>query len=1163
MPSHPNLESTTPPVHDHSGGQPTESLTSICQKKIADYAVPVENYWSTDRLSPVALDRETTTVSEPRPIPSCYALSTIGSRSPAAEVRNSSASRCGGASPPSPENGAARSGVVQVLTPPRVVTLHKEADDSVQMKETEQAKRAARLQVFIRFTNLTFTPPRGLARQSVKEWAKTASCTQSSRQAIAGSDSVSGPCSKAPPPSAYARPRQILFGLSGYFAPGEIVGILGPSGAGKSTFLSVLCGRLKKGVGGLIDINGEPAPARMKKIVGYVMQQEYFFGNLTVEETLMYTARLRLGKKTSFAEKKARVEEVINSMKLNKCRGTRVGSAFCRGLSGGELKRLNIANELLLHPSLFLLDEPTSGLDASISTALLDMLKQLTRANRCTTVCTIHQPNSNVFMRFDRVIFLKDGHIVYQGKPSDVCAYFSSLNFHCPEGWNIADYALHVISASDDENFRRRSLTSTTAAGGDPITGSTHGEQVRLEREAAQRSSVLARYRINSFEEPKEVGSLSADASSLGRGPFACRAARTSSGSDRTRETNLFGEIIGRQTREAGSVEAASELRNGQQPGETEKDDDKLTGAYGAQPDFSAAHGLEAVCVVKHFCDGPLRPPEESTASALSAATSHAEDADNHFLIKAYQRRINITTFQLRLHDLSIDLVKDPSEQKTHGCKAEHGDSQKCDCDPIKDYSGCGGITQHDAADAFLASSMIKSHSLERTHSGEDEPGPKSGHDQRKPNTLLEEGAAAETSMNSFEVFTATAVEATHEHILEPLNNKTTRQNVRSLDLAEQTKSVSGENLALERMERRNILSSIHSCGCVLNRGTPQRNAEFSAGAPSLSNAQAWSDKLASFPAKKMEWPGRKFSKRTSFLSFDEEIKVAMSEPSYFQQVWVLVCRGIRKELKGKSTTLDLVQAAVIGAVVGSLYFQSCRDYSEEKLLDRMGLLYFTTSYYSFGPAYMAFTSFPAERAVISRERSSKAYKVSCYLLAKTMIDLVVQIFTPSLWLAIVYPLVGLPSDLGVFMAFWAQLVLLVCIAQAIGQLIAAIVVDDARLGGLLLSVILISSSISSGFYVQQQRLGPWISWLRWLSFQNYAVTNFVIVTVGSSSTLSCSEFSSFPTCPGQPITAEMITRRFTTALSPLSNITLMICTWLAIKLMCYGVLKKSLKLKS
>ncbi|KEP65848.1 UNVERIFIED_CONTAM: ATP-binding cassette G family transporter ABCG77 [Hammondia hammondi] len=1163
MPSHPNLDSTTPPVHYHSGGQPMESLTSICQKKIADDAVPVEKYWSTDHLSPVALDRETTTVSEPRPIPPCHAPSTIDSGSLAAEVRNSSASRCGDASPPSPENGGARSGVVQVLKPHRVVTLHKEAD-SLQMKEAEQAKRAARLQVFIRFTNLTYTPPRGLARQSVKEWAKKASCTQSSRQGTVASDSVSGPCSKMPPPSASAGPRQILFGLSGYFAPGEIVGILGPSGAGKSTFLSVLCGRLKKGVGGLIEVNGEPAPARMKKIVGYVMQQEYFFGNLTVEETLMYTARLRLGKKTSFAERKARVEEVINSMKLNKCRGTRVGSTFCRGLSGGELKRLNIANELLLHPSLFLLDEPTSGLDASISAALLDMLKQLTRANRCTTVCTIHQPNSNVFMRFDRVIFLKDGHIVYQGKPSDVCAYFSSLNFHCPKGWNIADYAMHVISAPDDENFRWRSLTCTTAAGGDPITGSTHGEQVRLEREPAQRSSALARYRIDSFEASQEVGIVSADASSWVGGSFACRAARTSSGSDRTRETNLFGEIIGRQTREDESVEAASELSNGQQPGETEKDDDKLTGAYGAQPDFSAAHGLEAVSVVEHFCDGPLRPPEESTASALSAEISQVEDVDNHFLIKAYQRRINRTTFQLRLHDLSTALVKkDPSEQKVYGCKAEDRDSQKCDCDPIKDYSGCGSITQHDATDALLASRIIKSHMFERKGSGEDEPGPKSGLGQRRPNTLSEEGAAAETSMNSFDVFTGTAVEATHEHMLEPLNNKANRQNVRSLDLAEQIKSISGENLTLGMVEKRNILSSIHSCGCGLNRSTPQRNTEFSAGAASPTNAQAWPDKLGSFPAKKMECPGRKFSKRTSFLSFDEEIKAAMSEPSYFQQVWVLICRGIRKELKGKSTTLDLVQAAVIGAVVGSLYFQSCRDYSEENLMDRMGLLYFTTSYYSFGPAYMAFTSFPAERAVISRERSSKAYRVSCYLLAKTVIDLVVQIFTPSLWLAIVYPLVGLPSDLGVFMAFWAQLVLLVCIAQAIGQLVAAIVVDDARLGGLLLSVILISSSISSGFYVQQQRLGPWISWLRWLSFQNYAVTNFVIVTVGPSSTLSCSEFSSFPTCPGQPITAEMITRRFTTALSPVSNITLMMCTWLAIKLMCYGVLKKSLKLKS
>lgn len=69
----------------------------------------------------------------------------------------------------------------------------------------------------------------------------------------------------------------------------------------------------------MIKANGEEvSPTRFSKVVGYVMQQEYFFGNLTVEETLMYTARLRLGKKLSLQDKKARVDHVINAVRLNR-----------------------------------------------------------------------------------------------------------------------------------------------------------------------------------------------------------------------------------------------------------------------------------------------------------------------------------------------------------------------------------------------------------------------------------------------------------------------------------------------------------------------------------------------------------------------------------------------------------------------------------------------------------------------------------------------------------------------------------------------------------------------------------------------------------------------------------------------------------------------------
>ncbi|CBZ55402.1 ABC transporter family protein,related [Neospora caninum Liverpool] len=1159
MPSPPDADSAYNAAHFPGGGKPPESLTSSCQKGASDDAAMRDHRRSTAHLSPVALDRETTSVSEPCRIPSGPELPTVSRHGFAGPVRPLSVPGYERVSSFSDQNGVAKSGIVQAFTPPAAVNLDKK-DDSVQMEEADQEKHTTRIQVFIRFTNITYTPPRGLARQSLKQWVKNTFAARSLQRKAGSSASTSAPWS----PSTSVRPRQILFGLSGYFAPGEMVGILGPSGAGKSTFLSVLCGRLKKGVGGLIEVNGKPAPARMKKIVGYVMQQEHFFGNLTVEETLMYTVRLRLGKKISFEEKKARVEEVIHAMKLNKCRGTRVGSAFCRGLSGGELKRLNIANELLLHPSLFLLDEPTSGLDASISAALLDMLKGLTRANRCTTVCTIHQPNSNVFMRFDRVIFLKDGHIVYQGKPSDVCAYFASLNFHCPEGWNIADYVMHVISASDDEDIRRRSITSATAAAEAHTIASIQDDQGRIEKKEAELSSGLVPDHIQSLEAPQEVVDVSADVSSTAGGSFTCRAARTSAQTDKTTETCLFGRrSIQRQSHEAGPLEGASENSNSNTPREEETDDAPLTRVCDVQPDLSATQELTMAGVMKHFCDGPPEPSEERIVAVLSAEASKAQDDDSHSLVEAYGRRLDTTTFQLRFHDFTETPVKDSSERTAHGCTVEERVPETHDCNALDGPLRCGAIEKQHAPHALLAAQMIRSPMVERRDNEEHDSGVKSYCGSRRLSTRSQEALASEMSKKMLEGNNGTEIEATHVQLLESLTNTTANQNIWRSDLVQQMKSATDEHCAGKKSESRKSIVSIHPCCCGLNGSISQRNVELSANAAPVTAIQVRSDGITSFAPKKMEWGGRKFSRRTSFLSFDEEIKVAMSEPSYFQQVWVLMCRGIRKELKGKSTLLDLAQAAVIGAVVGSLYFQSCKDYSEEKLMDRMGLLYFATAYYSFGPAYMAFTSFPAERAVISRERSSKAYRVSSYLFAKTVVDLVIQIPTPSLWLTIVYPLVGLPSDLGVFMAFWAQLVLLVCIAQAIGQLIAAIVVDDARLGGLLLSVILISSSISSGFYVKQERLGPWISWLRWLSFQNYAVTNFVIVTVGSSSTLSCSEFSSFPTCPEEPITAEMIIRRFTTALSPVSNATVMLCTWLTIKLMCYGVLKKSLKLKS
>jgi ATP-binding cassette subfamily G (WHITE) protein 2 len=159
---------------------------------------------------------------------------------------------------------------------------------------------------------------------------------------------------------------------------------------------------------GTMAIDGQDySLSELKQVAGYVMQDDLLNGRLTVEETLYYTAELRLPSSMSAMEKKQRIEDVMSKLGLSHVRGVIIGDNLKKGISGGERKRVCVAMELLTRPRLLFLDEPTSGLDSVTALSLCTLLRDLAHSGQCTVVTTIHQPQTKIFQMFDDLILLK------------------------------------------------------------------------------------------------------------------------------------------------------------------------------------------------------------------------------------------------------------------------------------------------------------------------------------------------------------------------------------------------------------------------------------------------------------------------------------------------------------------------------------------------------------------------------------------------------------------------------------------------------------------------------------------------------------------------------------------------------------------------------------
>ena len=206
---------------------------------------------------------------------------------------------------------------------------------------------------------------------------------------------------------------------------GRMVGIMGASGAGKSTLLSVLNG-INPPSDGEVLINGasiHKEKEKVKGLIGYVSQDDLLIEELTVFENLYYNAKLCFDNLTE-ADIIARVDSTLKNLGLNEIRDIQVGSPLNKKISGGQRKRLNISLELIREPAIMFLDEPTSGLSSRDSENILDLLKELARKGKLLFI-VIHQPSSEIFKMFDKLIILDTGgYLIYNGNPVESIEYF-------------------------------------------------------------------------------------------------------------------------------------------------------------------------------------------------------------------------------------------------------------------------------------------------------------------------------------------------------------------------------------------------------------------------------------------------------------------------------------------------------------------------------------------------------------------------------------------------------------------------------------------------------------------------------------------------------------------------------------------------------------------
>ncbi|KAL9088484.1 MAG: hypothetical protein Q9165_006208 [Trypethelium subeluteriae] len=259
------------------------------------------------------------------------------------------------------------------------------------------------------------------------------------------------------------QPKEILQNINGCVQAGELLALMGPSGSGKTTLLNILANReVLKGmnVRKSLYINGRtPSSRAFGKFSCFVEQEDALTGALTVEETMSFAAKLSLPSSVSKSDRMARIDTLIASFGLRNQRHTLIGTAIRKGISGGQKRRVSVASQLITAPRILFLDEPTSGLDSAASYEVVSFIKSLATKHNLLVIASIHQPSTQTFRLFDKLLLLSQGLTVYNGLVSDTHDYFKSIRMEIPLYMNPAEFMIELVNtdfAQDQEESNQK-----------------------------------------------------------------------------------------------------------------------------------------------------------------------------------------------------------------------------------------------------------------------------------------------------------------------------------------------------------------------------------------------------------------------------------------------------------------------------------------------------------------------------------------------------------------------------------------------------------------------------------------------------------------------------------------------------------------------------------